>query len=683
LQEQLRSLPVPRITTVLRADLSPSDYSIAEQTLITWANAKGGPYDAAIKDGIYNVLVAREPFRFDMHRDERKFALRLEEPDNNPASGRTWICDFAMEQHRASNSLRVRLSYRQPQTVTQFPIPRAPRLLADLVNATTVLDAKWTLRSTTQTIQPEDVNFLQDLIVDPGRTLPVILVSESPNRGPLTDVASLSRFLAGTAHVFLLLEGSAWTLTRDWGAEWSCYGGGVRCYNPGFVRVAEEKFTHRLWLPSTIERIEANSRNGFLNECIQHVFRQITARFEAFPLPSPELLRIAAAARVLPPLRAPLPPASETVSVAEQAAIPSSKPVDQDLQLNLERLREERDQAVEQLAQTRLRTDELSLALQVEQQQLSEAKLATSRAELARQEAETLTQMSLDETANLDKQKRLLLGDEEGETIPELKPLWRHLTQVFGAATTVASRLRSLEQEAGERQVLEQELDDTRSEVINLRARLESSAQRKVEVSTPDQRLRGLVPQLTEKNLPLSVLLDVIATCWPERVRVLKSAEDSALAAKDFKLGKQAFDLLWLLATEYWMGIQQGGDVEARKVFGTNYAPREKAVLSKAGTARRTFTFNSKGYFMDQHLKIGTADNATNTSARPLCVASRGEAHRYRSLRSPPGFLNRYSLQPPEYWSLHQSRQSNGARSKGQQDSELRFASIACTAQRL
>jgi len=485
--------------------------------------------------------------------------------------------------------------------------------LADLINATQVQDAKWTLKTATQVLQPEDVNFLEDLIADPARTLPVILVSESPNRGPLTDVVSLSRLLAGTAHVFLLLEGSAWTLTRDWGPEWSCYGGGVRCYNAGFVRMAETKFAHRLWLPSTIERIEANSRNGFLNECIQHVFRQITARFEAFPLTSPELLRIAAAARMPPLTLVTLPTPPEEVSAAEMAAIPSSERADPAAGFDVMRLLQERDQAIEQLTQSRLRTEELSSALQVEQQQLSEAKLAASRAELARQEAETLAQMSLDENAILDKQKKLLMGDEDGETIPELKPLWRHLTQVFGAATTVASRFRSLEQQAGERDVLQQELDETRTEVVNLRARLESTAQKKVQLVTPDERLRDLLPQLTDKSLPLPVALEAVAICWPERVRVLRNAEDSALEAKDFRLGKQAFDLLWLLASEYWTALQQGGDVEARKVFGTNYAAREKGALSKAGTARRTFIFNNKSYFMNQHLKIGTEDNATNT----------------------------------------------------------------------
>lgn len=615
LQEQLQLLPVPRITTVLRTDLSPSDYSIAEHTLITWANDKGKPYDAVIQDDINNVLVVREPFRFDMHRDAQNFAFRLEEPDSNPVSHRTWICDFALERHEGGNTLRLRLSYRQPQTINQFPLPRAPRLLTELLNATTVLDAKWKLQPAAQAIQPEDVKFLEDLIADPARTLPVILVSESPNGGPLIDVANLSRLLSGTAHVFLLHEGSAWTLSRDWGPEWSCYGGGVRCYNPSFVRTADKKFAHRLWLPAAIERMEATTRYGFLNECIQHVFRQITARFEALPLSSPDALRIAAAARVLSLSEAINSSSASPVSAlpAEASAVAPFELAEKAFPVDLQRVRQELDQAVAQLTESKLQTEEFRIALQVAQQQLSEAKLAASHAELARQEAETLAEMSLSENAQLNKENKLLLGDETSETNPELKPLWRALTQVFGAATTVASRFRSLEREAGERELLQQELDAVRYEVISLRAQLESSALRKVQVIAPDQRLRELVPRLTEKNLQLSVLLEAVSTCWPDRVKVLKSAEESAVAAQDFKLGKQAFDLLWSLATDYWMEIQNGGDVEARKLFGASYAPREKTALSKAGTARRTFAFNCKSYFMEQHLKIGTADNATNT----------------------------------------------------------------------
>jgi hypothetical protein len=377
--------------------------------------------------------------------------------------------------------------------------------------------------------------------------------------------------------------------------------------------MAQEKFTHRLWLPSTIERMEATARNHFLNECIQHAFRLTTARFEALPLPSPELLRITAKARTFPPIDMSPLLAPKSFATERPAGIHPPQSGAQHLESELTSLREERDQAIEDLKQSRLRTEELSLALQVEQQQLTEAKLAVSRAELARQEAETLAQMSLDESASLDKEKRILLGDEEVEKVPELKPLWRHLTQVFNAATTVASRLRSLEQEAGEREILKQELDETRAEVLNLRARLESNSERKIEVATPDERLRKLIPQLTEKNLALSFVLDAIATCWPERVMVLKSAQDSAHASKEFKLGKQAFDLLWTLVTDYWSEIQSKGDIEARKVLGSSYAPREKSVLSKAGTARRTFMFKNRSYFMEQHLKIGVADNSANT----------------------------------------------------------------------
>ncbi len=56
------------------------------------------------------------------------------------------------------------------------------------------------------------------------------------------------------------------------------------------------------------------------------------------------------------------------------------------------------------------------------------------------------------------------------------------------------------------------------------------------------------------------------------------------------------------------------GDVTGRTVFGTDtYAAKESSRLSNGGTQKRTFVYGDDAILMEKHLKIGTADNATDT----------------------------------------------------------------------
>jgi hypothetical protein len=69
-----------------------------------------------------------------------------------------------------------------------------------------------------------------------------------------------------------------------------------------------------------------------------------------------------------------------------------------------------------------------------------------------------------------------------------------------------------------------------------------------------------------------------------------------------------------MLSTEYWESLHDGGgDTEARKCFGNSYSARESEKLSKPGKSRRTFEYEGKPILMEKHLKIGTADNASDT----------------------------------------------------------------------
>jgi len=123
------------------------------------------------------------------------------------------------------------------------------------------------------------------------------------------------------------------------------------------------------------------------------------------------------------------------------------------------------------------------------------------------------------------------------------------------------------------------------------------------------------VRALADSTLTIPFSLNIIKKSFPDRVHVLNSAFKSAEDSSNFRKQQKAFDLLWTLCTEYYEKISNGiGDVEARKLFGSgNYSSKESEKLSGPGKDRRTFSYKGNDIFMEKHLKIGVADNASDT----------------------------------------------------------------------
>ncbi|MCX6017095.1 MAG: HIRAN domain-containing protein [Chloroflexi bacterium] len=111
-------------------------------------------------------------------------------------------------------------------------------------------------------------------------------------------------------------------------------------------------------------------------------------------------------------------------------------------------------------------------------------------------------------------------------------------------------------------------------------------------------------------------MLDVIEGQYPDRVVVLSSARSSAHDSEKFRHRRRLAILLLSLATDYWSALQMGqGDVEARKVFGDDYAAQESEKVEKTPRLRRkrTFTYEGRTLYMSQHLKIGVKDGSVET----------------------------------------------------------------------
>lgn len=166
------------------------------------------------------------------------------------------------------------------------------------------------------------------------------------------------------------------------------------------------------------------------------------------------------------------------------------------------------------------------------------------------------------------------------------------------------------------------------NEADRLRADAESERDRmRAELDTVRDALRappptavgqGLGPREVEPlingSLGVTDALNIIERLFPERIKVLPSARVAAGESEGFRFPQQLLELLWKLVTDYWAKMVGGsGDIEARKVFGTAYAPKESPKISNSGRKMRTFEYNRREIFMEKHLKIGVKDSPATT----------------------------------------------------------------------
>lgn len=112
------------------------------------------------------------------------------------------------------------------------------------------------------TVAPERVAALvNDLILDPDRRLPVVLLT--PSRGAagllLDDPPGFARRTAGLAHVFRLADSNAANRLTALLPRHTCYGGAVRVFLPGFS-ASDQPWQHRFIPPETLRKQSAGER---------------------------------------------------------------------------------------------------------------------------------------------------------------------------------------------------------------------------------------------------------------------------------------------------------------------------------------------------------------------------------------------------------------------------------------
>ncbi|MDQ4144820.1 MAG: hypothetical protein M3198_13995, partial [Actinomycetota bacterium] len=225
---------------------------------------------------------------------DRLWTLWWDRPlDDDPELA--WALTVKVAQENDTAWVGVRLALRplghQIGRVRFRVVP--PPLVGVLVRELDVVEDGWAITSEpAYATDREGVSQLVDLLLDPSRRLPVLVLSagkvydpegDSYRDQPLVDADAVAGALAGLAHVVVLEPTSiSFLLTDMVGRDLSVFGGAVRLYWPGLDHRSDPR-DHPLWLPARL----AEPRNQPVEDMLLRrigpaaTFRLSTAAFEA------------------------------------------------------------------------------------------------------------------------------------------------------------------------------------------------------------------------------------------------------------------------------------------------------------------------------------------------------------------------------------------------------------------
>jgi len=235
---------------------SNNQYKECKQLSHSWLERKGVGNPTALRETftLANGKVASLS-RDDLLAEQGNIeSFTISEPWGN--SG-TWHTRFTLAQHNSSVALFCQMQVSTSSSiVSDDPIdPNCPTFLRDIMgkgdwiagNARIPLNAAKYLRRAAATD-------LTDLIWNPHRRLPVVVVSEYDDFTLHPGVEdALARELRGVAHVCLVDTDAAWGITELKGKDWSCFWGAIRLYWP-FSPSNDNPYRHPFWTPDRLRR---------------------------------------------------------------------------------------------------------------------------------------------------------------------------------------------------------------------------------------------------------------------------------------------------------------------------------------------------------------------------------------------------------------------------------------------
>lgn len=192
--------------------------------------------------------------------DRGVWAGRLVHPDlpmgDWPAvPGRHWSTDVGIVSVEDAVHFGLRLACSSHEFTQRGVLYTTPSLIRELYSILEEAGVRGLSDNPLVIQDPSDVDALEDLLLSPSRSLPLVVLTEPDmNRLPLDvqtfvlDHIHLAKVLRGLAHVACLGFDSAREWTRRRGKRWSVFGGAVRVYNAGYDADVDSIYDHPLYV---------------------------------------------------------------------------------------------------------------------------------------------------------------------------------------------------------------------------------------------------------------------------------------------------------------------------------------------------------------------------------------------------------------------------------------------------
>ncbi len=240
--------------------LDDSAFDASSLLVATWLREKGLDGEALGSTGV------EATHELAMSRGRRgQLATRSLENDagilrwyciTEPTDGGECRTSIHLSRTAGRTTLYVTVEAGRPDNIVSptFVPARTPvvvrQVLAD--GRTWFCGATQTPNSASYYIGSERGASLRQLLTDPARTIPVVVISDFDGLVLHPGIERrMAADLAGLAVVARANADACWALTRDLGASLSCFHGAIRLYWPGPIE-AESFRRHPLWTPTNL-----------------------------------------------------------------------------------------------------------------------------------------------------------------------------------------------------------------------------------------------------------------------------------------------------------------------------------------------------------------------------------------------------------------------------------------------
>lgn len=226
----------------------------------------------------------------------------------------------------------------------------------------------------------------------------------------------------------------------------------------------------------------------------------------------------------------------------------------------------------------------------------------------------------LDDLAPSSEMAKVASTTESGDTEAAWTPPPAPENEAPGAdlLNEVENLRKALADEGRDLQAVRQDRDSLRGKLGRAKRELSSLKNRQPHPEGGNGTIdSGFFLQLAarkEEPTPLDCI-EAIAQAFGDRCVVLDTARGSAEQMALFRHGRKLLQLLLTLVTEYRDQLMNGGDAEARRLFGNNYAAKESSTVNGNPELRRHRIFRHEGRDIEmfQHLKIGAKADQRQT----------------------------------------------------------------------